>query len=194
MATAPELKQALLKEIEHEVENISNFTETMSEKSLLSWLARSIVEIIDGKGALPAMSLTVDPQSDSVDSSPNHNQSHLTGQQTDWLQKRFEELGVTANQAPLFLNVLNEMSANREIVVLPKLRTPKLIRVNMKDTGALDTAIENFVDEHALDEDDGIMMAEKIGEVSRKWFRYSEYLTVEIDISNHECRVVEVSR
>lgn len=57
-------------------------------------------------------------------------------------------------------------------------------KITMKDTGAVDDAVEDF------DED----TQEELKEIIKKWFRWSEYLTVEIDTVAGTCVVVPVGK
>lgn len=73
------------------------------------------------------------------------------------------------------------------------------IQVTMKDPDALYDAVNDAVDEDlkasGLDqeEQDAIrdIRREKHAEVVGKWFRYGEYLTVEIDTDEKTIRVLE---
>ncbi len=79
-------------------------------------------------------------------------------------------------------------------------------RVTMKDTDVLDDAIRIADTDVAdsIDANDGMSPAEReetIGELIEevrdacvRWFKYSEYLTVEIDTEKMTCVVVEQKR
>ncbi len=72
-------------------------------------------------------------------------------------------------------------------------------RVQMKDPDTLHDAIKEAVDDglasSGLPEDEQSVLAEKriekIGEIASKWFRYGEYLEVEIDTEAKTCIVIE---
>jgi len=73
-------------------------------------------------------------------------------------------------------------------------------RVQMKDPDTLHDAIEESVGKdlasiEALDDDDREVLAERrceaVQALAGKWFRYGEYLTVEIDTDAKTCVVVE---
>jgi hypothetical protein len=71
-------------------------------------------------------------------------------------------------------------------------------KVSMKDPDTLYDAINDALEEEleplGLDEDESEAVADvrrgKIREVCSKWFRYGEYLTVEIDTEAETCTVV----
>jgi hypothetical protein len=72
-------------------------------------------------------------------------------------------------------------------------------RVTMKDPDTLHDAIKDAVKlelgEVALEEDERDAVAEmrraRVAEVCSRWFKYSEYITVEIDTDAGTCTVVE---
>lgn len=73
-------------------------------------------------------------------------------------------------------------------------------QVQMKDPDTLQDAIEDAVksdlskiDQLSPEERDVLIDArrDKIGDICSKWFRYGEYLTVEIDTDAVTCVVVE---
>jgi hypothetical protein len=71
------------------------------------------------------------------------------------------------------------------------------IRIQMKDPDTLHDAIADAVHadtESISDEDERIAVKEvrtdKANKVARKWFRYGEYLTVELDTEDGSCIVV----
>lgn len=75
-----------------------------------------------------------------------------------------------------------------------------IFRVTMKDPDtlwdcireAVSEDLEQMVPELDADEKDALrdMRVEKVGELCSKWFKYSEYLTVEIDTEAKTCVVV----
>jgi hypothetical protein len=72
-------------------------------------------------------------------------------------------------------------------------------QVQMKDPDTLSDAIADAVDEELkplnLPEDEREAVAEKriekVGDVCDKWFKYGEYLTVEIDTEAKTCVVLD---
>lgn len=75
------------------------------------------------------------------------------------------------------------------------------IRVTLKDPDALQDAINEAVDEEIKKLDDILredsediseVFEEKAKNVAREWFKYGEYLTVEIDTSAKTCTVCKV--
>lgn len=75
-------------------------------------------------------------------------------------------------------------------------------RVTMKDPDTLHTALREAIEREVakleLDPDEAETLQdkrmEKYCEICSRWFRYSEYLTVEIDTSEGTCFVVEDAR
>jgi len=73
-------------------------------------------------------------------------------------------------------------------------------KVTMKDADTLYDAIQDAVDEQVsamgLDEDEADALKErrreKISDLCGEWFRYGEYLTVEIDTDAKTCVVVSL--
>lgn len=59
-------------------------------------------------------------------------------------------------------------------------------KVTMKSPDAFDDAIHEALKVCTRESD------EEIREICKKWFRYGEYLTVEIDTKEKTCKVVEV--
>lgn len=74
------------------------------------------------------------------------------------------------------------------------------LRVTMKDTDslydAISEAIEKEFKEIELDDDEKEALAEirreKVSEVASAWFKYDEYLTVEIDTKEETCKVLSI--
>lgn len=73
-----------------------------------------------------------------------------------------------------------------------------IFQVTMKDADVLYDAINEALDEDLkdMDEDEAELLRdlrhEKLSEVASKWFKYSEYLTVEIDSDKATIRVIPV--
>jgi ferredoxin-NADP reductase len=74
------------------------------------------------------------------------------------------------------------------------------IKITMKDPDVLQDAIEEAVKEEVksmenLSDDEKELVVEsrkeKASSVCGKWFRYGEYLTVEVDTENKTCVVLE---
>lgn len=69
-------------------------------------------------------------------------------------------------------------------------------RVTLKDPDTLYDAISEQLDKELekMDEDEAEAVRdirqEKYGEIASKWFRYGEYLTVEIDTEANTCVVI----
>jgi hypothetical protein len=77
------------------------------------------------------------------------------------------------------------------------------IKVTMKDPDTLQDAIADAVKDElgatdGIDQDERELLAdsrsEKYAEIAETWFRYGEYLTVEIDTAARTCTVLPAER
>ena len=57
-----------------------------------------------------------------------------------------------------------------------------LVRVSMKCPDALDMAIDESIEDE--------QERERVKDIASRWFKYGEYLTVEIDTDGQTCEVV----
>lgn len=75
---------------------------------------------------------------------------------------------------------------------------PKLLRVTLKDPDSLYDAVSEFIEDEfansTLDEDEQEelqdLRRDKYNTVASKWFRYGEYLDIEINLTEGTARVL----